>query len=272
MKRTRTVFHFYIPKYSPTWAMRLHFNRGGYKPSPEEDFLAPFYQDSSQQIVAVELHGDSYKSIFVVKIDVLFKLARDRRGADLRWEQLRAHMVEVLPRVHRADLCVSGSRLFRIHPTRDNRIMRMDVYDFSARTSTLYMGTDRRGRTMRPSIEGRHLPRDADMIHFSGGGHDSIAHLTVRTPFPKSYRDLTKVPYGRDWTMVAVCSRVQCICGTFSSRCYVASAQCWNTERSHPSRFQRVTPHRVQYFISEVTLCAYLFGASTGIHPGQDTL
>ena len=186
MKQTRTVFHFEIHNDLPLYGVRLHFNRGGYKPSPEEDLLAPFYQDPSQQIVAVELHKPTYKSVFVVKINVLLDLARECGGEDLKWGKLRPHMVEVLPRDHHADLWVSGSRLFRICRRWNNRKMWMDVYDFSARASAPHLGTNRSGRTIRPSIEGYHLPWDAYMTHFSDGGHDSIAHLMVRTPLAKS--------------------------------------------------------------------------------------
>ena len=225
MKRKRTVLHFYTPRYSPIQAMRLHFNRGGYKPSPEEDSLAPFCRDPSQQIVAVELYGDSYKSVFVMKIDGLLKLARECGSVDLKWEQLRGHMVEVLPRDHHAELWVSGSRLFRIRQTRTDRVMRMDVYDFSVRASAPYMGTDRRGWTMRPCIEGRHLPRDAYMTHFSDAGHDSIVHLMVRTPLSEFNRGLTGVFYGRDSVVTMVRSRAQCNCGTFRSHRCVVSVQ-----------------------------------------------
>ena len=225
MNQTRTVFHFNIQQDLPIHGVRLHFNRGGYKPSPEEDLLAPFYRDPSQQIVAVELHNPTHKSVFVMKIDILLKLARECGGADLKLEQLRAHMVEILPRDHHADLWVSGSRLFRICRRWDNRKMWMDVFDFSARASTRQLGTNGSGWTMRPSIEARCLPWDAYMTHFSDGGHDSIAHLMVRTLLPRHGRDLTEVFYGRGSTVVVVCSRLQCICGTFSGPYCLVSAQ-----------------------------------------------
>ena len=166
--------------------MRLHFNRGGYEPSTEEDLLAPFFQDPSQQMVAFELYGHSCNSVFVMKIDVLLKLARECRGGDLKLEQFRAHMVEVLPRDPHADLWVSGPRLFCTRRSRDGRKVRMDMYDFSARASAPYTGTDGSGRTMRPCIEGPYLPQDAYTTHFSDAGHDTIAHLMVRTPLPES--------------------------------------------------------------------------------------
>lgn len=225
LKQTRTVFHFNIQRYLPIEGMRLHFNRGGYKPSPEEDLFAPFYRDPTQQIVAVELYKPSHKSVFVMNVDVLLKLARERGGEDLKWEQLRTHMVEILPRDHHADLWVSGSRLFRMRRRWDDRKMWMDVYDFNARASTLYMGTNRSGRTARPRIEGRGLPWDAYMTHFSDSGHDSIAHLMVRTPIPESDQNLTKVLHVRDSMVMKVRSQVQCICGTFNSHYCVVSAR-----------------------------------------------
>ena len=223
MKQTQTVFRFDIRQDLPLHGVRLHFDQGGYKPSPEEDLLAPFYLDPSQQIVAVEIHNPTHKSVFVMKINILLKLARECGGADLKLEQFRAHMVEVLPRDPHADLWLSGSRLFRICRRWNNRKMWMDVFDFSSRASAPHLGTNRSGRTMQPRIEARRLPWDAYMTHFTDGGHDSTAHLMVSTPLPELDLHLTEAFYGRGSMVTMVRSRVQCICGTFSGRCCVVS-------------------------------------------------
>ena len=126
--------------------MRLHFNRGGYKPSLEEDLLAPFFRDPSQQMVAFELYRNHCNSIFVMKIHALLKLARKFRGADLKLEQFRTHMVKILPMDPHTELWVSDSRSFSTRRNRGGREVRMEVFDLSARASALDRGTDRSGR------------------------------------------------------------------------------------------------------------------------------
>lgn len=159
-------------------------DRGGYKPSPEEDSLAPFYQDASQRMLAVKVYGDLRISIFVVKIEVLLKLARELGEAYLEWEEWRTHMVQI-PSGNKSDHWISGSRLLCLRQAgRPDGRAGVKVYDFSPRASARYMETvadDYGGfvRRMRPSVEERPLPWDAFEVQFSTGGHDNIAHFTV---------------------------------------------------------------------------------------------
>ena len=183
---TRTVFHFDPREHS---FVEVMFDRGGYKPSPEEVLLAPFYQDTSQRIFAMKVYKDSHSSIFVMRIELLLKLAREWGGTDLEWEQWGTHAVQVLPG-GKSDPWISGSRLLCMCWTRRNyRGPWVDVYNFSPRASARYVETateddGKAVRRMRPSVEGRRLPWDALEVHFSTGGHDSIAYFTVGSPSP----------------------------------------------------------------------------------------
>jgi len=178
---TQTTFHF---DHLDVDAVRLQLDQGGYKPSPEEASLAPFYQDASQRVLAVEFY--SYESAFVMKTEALLKLARERGGADLEWEQWNAHAVEVQTRGGIV-LWVSGPRVFYICRTgQANGETWMNVHDFSPRESARCVETvtnSRDGRFLRrvgwpPSVEKR-LPWHAPTIQFSDGGHDSIILLLV---------------------------------------------------------------------------------------------
>ena len=165
----------------------LHLDQGGHEPTPEEDSLAPFYQNPSRRILALEL---SDEDIYVIKTEVLLELARERRGAELVWEQWRAHIVMV--NCHdTAFLWVSGPRLFcaRCIDTGENAWV--DVYDFSPRTSARKMGEVTyayRGivREMEGNVEWHDLPWHPDTMHFVNGGHDCIVFLEVNILAPKN--------------------------------------------------------------------------------------
>ena len=192
---TQTTFHFDPHEHSGVDTIRLYLDQGGHKPSVEEALFAPFYQDVSQRVLVVELH--SYGSTFVVKAEVLFKLARERGGADLEWEEWKAHTTEIQTGATTA-LWVSGPRVFCICSTRGpDWGSWMDVHDFSSRklaerTETVTDSESGRLVTVRrPRSVVRHrLPWDALAIDFLEGGHDSIVALMVnvsRSP------DLTEI-------------------------------------------------------------------------------
>ena len=180
---TQTTLHFDRREH---WNLEayLHLDQGGHKPSPQEDLLAPFYQDASQRVLAIELHD--LNSVFVMKTEVLLQLARERGDTDLEWEEWKAHAVEVQPGGGYVGFWVSSPRLFRISwPKRWDEEMLLDVYDFSARASAQYMETvtDRNwgfSQVMQPSIQKHHLPRDVSAR--LGVGHGGIVFLTVNTP------------------------------------------------------------------------------------------
>ena len=82
-KLTQTTFHFEPRAGTP----EILIDKGEQKASPEEDLLAPFYQDPSQRMLAMKVYKHSHTSIFVVKTGVLLGLARKWGGADLEWER-----------------------------------------------------------------------------------------------------------------------------------------------------------------------------------------
>ena len=157
----------------------LHLDEGGHEPTPEEDSLAPFYQDPSQRTLAVEFPRG--RSVFVMKTEVLLELARERGGTELGWWQWKAHVVE-FPVDNTEFLWVSGPRLFCIQ--RDHWGPWLDVYDFSPRASALHIeeAVNDEGeivRTMQPSLGSHAVPWDADSIYFANSGHDSIVFAGV---------------------------------------------------------------------------------------------
>ena len=224
---TRTVFHFDPREHQFVGVM---YDRGGYKPSPEEVLLAPFYQDTSQRIFAMKVYKDSHSSIFVMRIEVLLKLAREWGGTDLEWEQWRIYMVEVLPG-GKSGPWISGSRLLcKCWIGRSYRGAWVNVYDFSPRASARYVetATEDDGKVvwrMRPSVEGRRPPWGALKVHFSGVGHDSVACFTARNPLPKYGKKLNS--YNRDAIAMKVRSRADYNCGPFDGRCAVGAQSCF---------------------------------------------
>ena len=185
-KLAQTTFWLGTDEYRLVWASYLRLDRGGHEPTPEEDSLAPFYQDPSQRTLVVEfLRG---RSIFVMKTEGLLKLARERGGTELGWGQWRAHVVKV-PADNTKLLWVSGPRLFCIR--REHRDPWVDVYDFSPRASALHIeaAANDEGeivRTMKPSLGWRKLPWDANRICYANSGHDSIVFSGVNALAPKT--------------------------------------------------------------------------------------
>ena len=184
---TQTTFHFDPHEHSGVDTIRLYLDQGGHKPSVEEASFAPFYQDASQRLLAVELR--SYGSTFVVKAEVLFKLARERGGADLEWEEWKAHAAEIQTR-DATIIWISGPRVLCICLTEGpDWGSWMDVHDFSPRELARCMETvtDSKGgrflRVRRPHGVVRYrLPWDTPAIQFLDGCHDSIALLIVNVP------------------------------------------------------------------------------------------
>jgi len=163
--------------------VNLHIEQGGHKPSPEESLFAPFFPDTSKRILVIELRECG--SIFVMKTEVLLRLAQEWGDATLEWEQWRVHSIEVRPG-DIASLWVSGPRLFCLSVDEEAWV---DVYDFSPQASARHLKTttDRDGvvqRFMRPSIRDHDLSWDGLylLINFANSGHDSIVLLMVNAP------------------------------------------------------------------------------------------
>ena len=169
----------------------LHLDHRGHEPTPEEDSLAPFYQDPSQRMLVLGFRQDIY--VYVMKAEVLLKLARERRGAGLVWGEWRTHVVEVILSFGTASLWVSGPRLFslRLPKRRSGEWSWVDVYDLSPRAPVRHTeeaadNDERVMRTMVPNLGGYELSLRANMIQFAHGGHDSIVFLEVNALSPNA--------------------------------------------------------------------------------------
>lgn len=178
----QTTFQFDPREHTNSKVGGLHFDLGGYEPSREEILLAPFYLDTSQRLIVVELLGRD--DLFVIRAETLLRMARERGGVDLRWEEWRTHVIRVRyePNICVYNLWVSGVRLFCIHSTTSQpRNASMDVYDFSAQGSARYTETTQDGvvqRFVRPSRT-RVLRWVMPDIGFAGSGHDCVVVVMV---------------------------------------------------------------------------------------------
>lgn len=98
----------------------------GHTPSPDE----PFYPDRSQRILAVYFgQRDDCRAI---NTELLLRLAREREGQDVGWDEWGVHTIEADVRAIENDVetCVSGCRLFctALDRVGDNCLW---MYDFS---------------------------------------------------------------------------------------------------------------------------------------------
>ena len=184
----------------PTWtrfcgpAPCLHwtclFDTGGHKPSPQEMLAAPFYPDPSQRILA--LSTELQWGFYVMKVETLLRLVRERAGEDIQWEEWKSYMIETVPQrqphtaYHRGSW-VSGFRLFSTFVALCDRGCNLCVHDFSPHASTKFLHKLDDGRTvMRPSVESVLLPWNGICIRSLSFGHDSIvAELVSRFPPPQ---------------------------------------------------------------------------------------
>ena len=189
-KPTQTTFHFDPGEYSD---VKMVCGQGVHEASLE-DTLAPFYRDPYQRVLAVRLDGCHD---FAVKVEVLLKLARQQGGADVEWEQWRAHAVVVDVGVNfESRLYVPGSRLFSIEwdiesSDESSDVSWMNVLDLNPRASARYVGAVSSGtqgftwEILRPGdsdMDSFELPWDIDLIRFSNCGNDSLVYLVVRIP------------------------------------------------------------------------------------------
>jgi len=178
---TQTTFHF--NPNQPSYAIHLYLDKCGHKPSREEALLASFYQDPSQRVLAVDFV--EWDCIFVMKIEVLLKLARERGGTDVEWQQWNGHVIGVQPGSGEF-VWVSGPRLFYAWWVNDAGWM--NVHDFSLRefarcSETVIDSKDGKPLyVMWPTASQYRLPWNNHKVRFSCGSHDSIAFLKVNIP------------------------------------------------------------------------------------------
>jgi len=178
------------------YATLLHLDQGGHKPSSEEALFAPFYRDASQRVLAVQFYP--YESAFVMKAETLLKLARERRGANLAWEEWNAHAVEIQTRDSTV-LWVSGPRVSYICCTggEDGKTW-MNVHDFSPREfaeCAEIVADSRDGMFQQEgwpaNVEEYLLPWNAPITSWlSGGGHDSIVVLMVNVSYSPNLTEI----------------------------------------------------------------------------------
>ena len=187
---TQTTFRFGPCEYS---TVETVYGQGGHEASPE-DSLAPFYQDPFQRVLTIRLHGAHHIPDFVVKVEVLLKLARERGGADVEWEQWKTYVVKV-NFMAESDLWASGSRFFSMELDIDSdHVSWVDVFGFSPRASAQYVDTVSyvtQGTVWRVldqnDMDSLKLPWDIEEIRFSNCGHDSLVFLVVRISRSMNY-------------------------------------------------------------------------------------
>ena len=187
---TQTTFCYDPSEYVGMAVRDLVSDPGGYRPSPEDERFAPFYPDPSQRVFVVET--TDYAGFLVMKTEVLLRLAQEREGEDLRWEEWGAYMTRISRNQEITSLWVSGPLLFCVYSAGSEETM-MDVYDFSARASARYAKMVEGGSAARyePSIT-QILPWRIDEIADSYGCHDSITFVMVKiSPFLKPDPRLT---------------------------------------------------------------------------------
>lgn len=178
MGPTQTLFRG--PKSSCCWACL--FDAGGRKPSPQDILSAPFYPDPSQRILA--LFPEPWTGFYVTKVETLLKIARERAGEEIRWEEWNSYLIETTWGTHCSTTYhwgywVSGFRLFSsfVDWQDHHRSRNLRVYDFSPHASMKFLHQADDGRKlMHPSVAAFHLPWDNNDCDTRGinFGHDSM--------------------------------------------------------------------------------------------------
>ena len=174
----QTTFHFDPSKHRGLAVPDLVSDWGRYQPPHEDGLPPPFYPDPSQKVFAVELQV----GVFVMKIETLLRLAQQRKGQCLRWEEWCTHAV----RVSRdwddtRGTWVSDHRLFCVSPAESGTTV-MDVYDFGAQASARH--TETAEGSMTELSTSQILPWGVNDIIALCGCHDSITFLAVKVHLP----------------------------------------------------------------------------------------
>ena len=182
----QTLFHL-PPHFGDFEYPPLLLEQGAYKPPPAES-LAPFHQDPAQWIVALSM--PDHPGYLVLPVEALLKLAEDREGCEIGWDEWKHHVV--IPSIRQQDLdeiWVSGCRLFSVTsavPSEDvGSDVRMEVYDFSIQGRAKYLtervNADLGGvRYMAPTGANLQLPWEIVDLRNVNGGQDSIVFVHVR--------------------------------------------------------------------------------------------
>jgi len=154
------------------------FELGGYQPSPQDILAAPFYPDPSQRILVLPVEAQSW--FYVIKVETLLKLARERAGEGIEWEDWEPFLIRTATpgtpdATHDPRSWVSGFRLFSSSIAVGDDRLNLHVYDFSphARMKFLHMAGDG-CRVVHPSVTAWRLPWDPFDICDISVGHDSM--------------------------------------------------------------------------------------------------
>ena len=140
---------------------QLISDTNGPLPSREDDLSAPFYPDASQRVLVVGFSAGA--DFLAVRVEALLRLAREREGDSLNWEEWEAHAGWETHTIEGCNFWVSGSRLYCVTCVEAEPFF--DVYDFSAK-----------GVGMTET-----LPWDVSNMIGSCGCHDSVAFILVST-------------------------------------------------------------------------------------------
>jgi len=121
--------------------------RGAHKPSPAES-LAPFHQDPTQRIVALDIQYPPSHLVF--RVGALLELLKDHEGTGIGWDEWKHHMV--VPSIDLGnkiiqEVRVSGCRLFSLSSPGYRSSFRMEMYDFSMEGRTKHSSERVSGHT-----------------------------------------------------------------------------------------------------------------------------
>lgn len=174
---------FHGPTFPHRWAWAVE--TGGYKPSPQDILTAPFYPGPSQRILTLSL--DPRKCMLVMKVETLLRLARERAGGKIQWQEWNQYLFETTVGAEfRLSPCVrswvSGFRLFRVSiRLGDSDGCDLHVYDFSPNGRMMHLQPAGSGRqVMHPSVAKCRLPWERTNICNASSGHDGVVFQIVR--------------------------------------------------------------------------------------------
>lgn len=170
----QTLFH--LSPYFRDGLLSLLMERGAHEPSPEE-FVAPFYRDPSQRIIALDL---PYTRCYpVVRVGSLLELLEDHEGSEVGWDEWKSRLI--LPSIYYRKLglaWVSGSRLFVLQLEKnDPPTSRIVSYDFSVQGCAKHLSEETNAdlggvKYLSPAAMSKSIPYDTMLGTF--GAHDSF--------------------------------------------------------------------------------------------------
>ena len=154
---------------------------GGHEPSCGATFT-PFYPDPSQRILV--FYFEDFERLLVIKPETALRLARERNGEDLPWEEWNDHVTWVHAELEVEGIWVSGSRLYCAYSCDDGYcVPSMQVYDLSAKAPGRgeEAGKDGSNQYMAPTLT-QDLPSELTNIRSWYGCYDSIVFVLVNIP------------------------------------------------------------------------------------------